>query len=116
MDTAKYKQLLVNKKNALDELVKTGKAAAKTVELDQARVGRLSRMDAMQGQAMAIETDRRRQIELQRIAAALERLKNEEYGYCLSCDGLISKKRLNVDPTATLCISCASSAEKNKRN
>ncbi len=110
MNTAKYKELLVNKKNALDELVKTGKAAAKTVELDQARVGRLSRMDAMQGQAMAIEADRKRQIELQRIAA-LERLENEEYGYCLSCDELISEKRLTVDPTATICITCASVAE-----
>ena len=94
-----------------NELVKTGKAAAKTVELDQSRVGRLSRMDAMQGQAMAIEADRRRQIELQRIAVALERLENDEYGYCLSCDELISEKRLNVDPTATLCITCANSAE-----
>jgi DnaK suppressor protein len=64
MDTAKYKELLVNKKNALDEVVKTRKAAAKIVELDQTRVGRLSRMDGMQGQAMAIEADRRRQIEL----------------------------------------------------
>jgi len=111
MDTAKYKELLVNKQNVLDKVVKTGKAATETVELDQARVGRLSRMDAMQGQAMAIETDRRRQIELQRIAAALERLGNEEYGYCLSCEELISGKRLTVDPTATLCINCASVAE-----
>ncbi len=112
MDTAKYKELLVNKKNVLSELAATGKAATKTVELDQARVGRLSRMDAMQGQAMAIEVDRRRQIELQRIAAALERLENEEFGYCLSCDELISEKRLNVDPMATLCIACAGIAEK----
>ena len=111
MDTAKYKDLLVNKKNSLSELATIGKAVAKTVELDQSRVGRLSRMDAMQGQAMAIEADRRRQIELQRIAVALERLENDEYGYCLSCDELISEKRLNVDPTATLCITCASSAE-----
>ena len=51
MDTAKYKELLVNKKNVLSELAATGKAATKTVELDQARVGRLSRMDAMQCKA-----------------------------------------------------------------
>jgi DnaK suppressor protein len=111
MDVVKYKVLLVNKKNALIQLAEISEAAAKTVELDQARVGRLSRMDAMQGQAMAIEVDRRRKIELQRITVALERLENGEYGYCLSCDGLISEKRLNVDPTATLCITCASVAE-----
>ncbi|MEQ9124935.1 MAG: TraR/DksA family transcriptional regulator, partial [Alphaproteobacteria bacterium] len=34
-----------------------------TVELDQTRVGRLSRMDALQGQAMAQAQQRRRQVE-----------------------------------------------------
>ena len=39
------------------------------VELDQSRVGRLSRMDAMQGQAMSQAAARRRAEELARIAA-----------------------------------------------
>lgn len=78
-----------------------------TVELDQTRVGRLSRMDALQGQAMAQETERRRKIELQRIDAALERLDTNEYGYCLTCGDEISVKRLELDPAVTVCIDCA---------
>jgi DnaK suppressor protein len=37
------------------------------VELDQARLGRLSRMDEMQQQQMALELDRRRDTQLKRI-------------------------------------------------
>ncbi len=37
----------------------TNKDSTKPVILDQASVGRLSRINAMQGQAMAIETQRR---------------------------------------------------------
>lgn len=78
-----------------------------TVELDQMRVGRLSRMDALQGQAMAQETERRRNRELQRIDAALERLDTDEYGYCVTCGDEISVKRLELDPAAAVCIDCA---------
>lgn len=78
------------------------------VELDQSRVGRLSRMDALQGQAMAQETERRRNVELQRIDAALARLDTDDYGYCLTCGEEISKKRMELDPAAAVCIDCAS--------
>jgi DnaK suppressor protein len=77
------------------------------VELDQTRVGRLSRMDALQNQAMAKETERRRHQELERIDLALERLANDEYGDCLACGEPIAEKRLKLDPSATLCIDCA---------
>ncbi len=79
------------------------------VELDQSRVGRLSRMDALQGQAMAKETERRRKNELSRIEAALTRVENDDYGYCVTCDEEISEKRLELDPSAPFCIDCARS-------
>lgn len=79
----------------------------KPVELDQQSVGRLSRMDAMQVQAMAQETERRRAAELQRIEAALKRLDEGEYGYCINCGEPIAPKRLELDPTVPLCIDCA---------
>ena len=59
------------------ELIRAGEAdeeSRRPVELDQTRLGRLSRMDALQAQAMAIETDRRRGVEMNRIEAALKRL------------------------------------------
>ena len=79
-------------------------------ELDQQRVGRLSRMDAIQQQAMEEETARRRDQELGRIQAALERMDNDDYGYCTACDEPIAPKRLENDPATPLCIDCASRA------
>ena len=87
-------------------------AAAGTVELDQSRVGRLSRMDALQQQAMARATNQRSAVELQRIEAALVRIRTGDYGYCLKCGEDIAQKRLNVDPGALTCITCAGLAER----
>jgi DnaK suppressor protein len=77
------------------------------VQLDQARMGRLSRMDAMQDQAMAIELERRREVELARIDAALERLAEGEYGMCVTCGEAIEPQRLELDPAIPLCLACA---------
>ena len=78
------------------------------VELDQQAVGRLSRMDALQVQAMALETSRRRAVELRRIAAALARIDEGDYGACLECGEEIAVRRLELTPAAPLCIACAS--------
>ncbi len=80
------------------------------VELDQTRMGRLSRMDALQGQAMALETERRRGVELKRIEAALARIEDGSYGDCLACGEEIAPKRLASVPTVPLCIACAAKA------
>jgi len=80
----------------------------KAVTLDQTSVGRLSRMDAMQAQEMALETERRREIEIGRIDRALERIESGEYGFCQSCDEKITEKRLEIDPATPVCINCAS--------
>lgn len=95
----------------LQELAAMGDESAAVVELDQTKVGRLSRMDAMQAQAMAQASEQRREQTLRRIDAALKRIEDDEYGYCLQCDELINPKRLEFDPTVTLCIECASKAE-----
>jgi len=77
------------------------------VELDQQSVGRLSRMDAMQVQAMAQAVEVRRQGRLQRIDAALQRLAEADYGFCLECGEDIPMKRLAFDLTLTHCVDCA---------
>lgn len=64
-------------------------------------------MDALQGQAMAKETERRRGVELQRIASALARIEDEDFGYCVTCGEEIPLKRLELDPAVTTCIACA---------
>jgi len=91
----------------------TGRDAADTVELDQSKVGRLSRMDALRTQAVSQERERRREQELHRIAVALQRIDSGGYGYCMLCDGTIAIPRLEFEPAATLCIECASREEQN---
>ena len=107
IDSDKFKQLLLHRRKDLEALLKTGSDSAKTVELDQSRVGRLSRMDALQSQAMQQENNRRRDQELKRIASALQRIAEDDYGYCLRCDQPIAEPRLEYDPSVTLCIQCA---------
>ena len=86
---------------------KTSAESRRPVELDQSRVGRLSRMDALQDQAMAVESERRRGVEITRIDAALARIEGGEYGFCLVCEDNIGVKRLEFDPATPLCITCA---------
>lgn len=95
----------------LEAVAATGNESAAVVELDQSKVGRLSRMDAMQAQAMAQASAQRRKQMLRNITAALGRIERDEYGDCQSCDEPINPKRLEFDPTATLCIDCASESE-----
>lgn len=78
------------------------------VELDQQSVGRLSRMDAMQQQAMAAAQSRRRAGRMRAIEAALRRMAEDEYGWCEECGEAIPLGRLDLDPCAPRCVSCAS--------
>jgi len=107
-----FRRLLEQRQKELLEVQKTGEESAETVELDQSRVGRLSRMDAMQAQAMSVETNRRRNIELQRIRAAVARLDSGDFGFCLDCDEEISAGRLELDPSTPVCIECAEKSER----
>jgi RNA polymerase-binding transcription factor len=111
-DDAEIRQRLLALRDELQRAASAGADSADVVELDQARVGRLSRMDAMQAQAMSQASARRRDVTLNRIAAALLRLERGDYGYCLNCDDAIARKRLEFDPVATLCITCAERAER----
>jgi DnaK suppressor protein len=81
----------------------------KPVELDQQSVGRLSRQDSLQVQAMAKAADARRAMEIRRIDAALKRLEDDEYGWCVECGEAIPAKRLETDPAAPRCADCAAS-------
>ena len=81
------------------------------VMLDQSRVGRLARMDAMQVQAMAQAQDRRRRLQRRRIEGALNRLANGTWGICSECGDAIAPGRLEFDPTVGTCFQCASARD-----
>ncbi len=103
-----YKKRLKLLKTELEAASKATKLDRAPVTLDQQSVGSLSRMDAMQMQAMAQAQQRHREIELQRIKGALSRIEEGEFGYCSECAEPIAAKRLEVDPAASQCIKCAS--------
>lgn len=106
-DHQKARAALQARQDELERLSKISADSRATVTLDQASVGRLSRMDALQSQAMAQATERQRSAELARIKAALLRMDEDEYGYCIVCGEQIPAKRLEIDPAASHCIKCA---------
>ena len=106
-----FRQQLLALRTELNRAEETGHAAEATVQLDQTRVGRLSRMDAMQGQAMSRETGRRRRLLLREIDAALARCDAGDYGECLECGEDIDPRRLEAAPANPHCITCAQALE-----
>ena len=89
---------------AQDEMTREGRAP---VTLEQDSVGRLSRIDAMQVQAMALAQQRRRESERAAIDAAMRRIEQGEFGYCVTWGEEIAEARLFNLPSVTSCIECA---------
>lgn len=103
-------RLLPRLQQELDLLRQASDATAagrKPVELDQQSVGRLTRMDAMQQQAMAAAQDARRHARIWALEAAIRRIESAEYGWCDSCGEYIGGRRLDLEPTAMRCRNCA---------
>ncbi len=99
-----------------DELVQYLEGLAQDsgpVILDQQLQGRLSRMDAMQQQAMSEAGERQARLHIVKIKRALLAIDQDEYGYCSDCDGDIGYGRLTARPEATLCVQCARKIEKS---
>jgi DnaK suppressor protein len=101
------KQALLARQAELEEEDRISAEGREPVTLQQDSVGRLSRMDAMQQQAMAQAQERRRSAERVRIKAALERLDEGDWGYCTTCGSDIAPARLMHDPSVLTCIGCA---------
>ncbi|MCP1672942.1 DnaK suppressor protein [Natronocella acetinitrilica] len=107
-----FRERLEQSLAALEGNADIRKSSAETVELDQTRTGRLSRMDALQGQAMARATEARALQQAQRIRAALRRIEEGTYGDCVKCEEPIAVGRLRADPAALVCIACAELSER----
>lgn len=86
---------------------------AGTVMLDQSSVGRLSRMDAMQQQAMASGLRASLQREELRLKAAHNRLDNGTFGICCQCGADIAVPRLESDPGTPFCAACQEEREQS---
>jgi DnaK suppressor protein len=101
-----FRERLLTLEKEIQADLAASKDASAVVKLDTA-IGRLSRMDAMQNQQMALELRRRQEQQLQRIANALKRIDQNRYGVCGKCKQPIADARLEISPDAVMCVKCA---------
>ena len=90
--------------------IELGEDGAKPVDLEEP-IGRVSRMDAMQQQAMAKASRDAAVVRLQQVKAALARHDRGEYGLCGQCEEDVGYGRLKARPEALLCIACQGELE-----
>ena len=97
---------LVELVDELERALQASASAATPVVLDQSSVGRLSRMDAMQHQAMAKATRDKAELRLGQSKRALSAFDRDEYGLCRKCEEPIGSRRLSAKPEAPFCVDC----------
>ena len=107
LDLAYFRDQLLARREALVAQDALSEADRAPVALNQDSVGRLSRIDAMQLQAMAVAQQHRRRSERAAIDAALGRIEAGEFGDCVRCGEPVAEARLRHNPAAALCIGCA---------
>lgn len=89
-----------------NEAIEESRQASATVELDQSSVGRLSRMDALQQQAIAQGMTERLQLQKRKLEAALARIDSGSFGSCCACNEDLERQRLHADPCVLFCQPC----------
>ena len=101
-----FRERLETLRVEVNDYLDSSKGASDAVQLDTS-IGRLSRMDAMQDQQMALELRRRKENQLLRIQSAMDRINQGNYGLCLSCKQPIAEERLELSPDAVICVKCS---------
>lgn len=109
-DQQQLKDKLLQLKSEIEQLLKDSAASSRPVDLGLS-IGRLSRVDAMQQQAMAKANRESHKRRLVLIDAALMSLRQGRYGLCRSCEEPISIARLQVRPETPFCFECQSQRE-----
>ena len=105
--------LLEAKRDEIEAQLADGGDAARPVELDQQSFGRVSRIDAIQQQQMAIASRQQAAQLLKRIELGLQRIDSGEYGDCQQCGEPIVFARLQAQPFTSLCLDCQSASERS---
>lgn len=107
----RFRALIEKRLSELTAVDASKRSEARPVELDQTRVGRLSRQDALQSQALSVAALQRNRTEIGRLRQALIRIDDGEYGWCEECGEEIPDARLEIDPAADYCVVCAQRRE-----
>ena len=113
MTVAEREQLrraILSKISELRQIMDTDAKDAEAIELDQARVGRLARMDAVQHHAIAKAQAEKAGIQynqLQLILTRVDDLEDLDLGECLECGEDIGLGRMLIRPESVYCVRCA---------
>ncbi|WP_263081317.1 TraR/DksA family transcriptional regulator [Endozoicomonas sp. Mp262] len=110
------KETLDTLRHELKVALEVSADSTQTVVLDQQAYGRVSRVDALQQQSMALANKEQHQAQLRKVLAALARVETGDYGYCLDCDEDIGYSRLKARPEAAYCLKCQSQREEGSRS
>jgi DnaK suppressor protein len=105
-DIEKYRSILERLRSELQKQLSSSEDGSRPIAPDNA-IGRLTRVDAMQSQQMALAMRQQNQLRLQRIDQALRFIEKGRYGVCVKCGEDISESRLSVVPESVLCVKCA---------
>lgn len=100
-----YRLIVQRRLTALEAELAALQDATEAVVPDVA-IGRLSRLDAMQQQQMALAGRRRLEEERARLREALPRIDTGAYGRCLLCGADLARERLEYQPEAVTCVPC----------
>lgn len=106
-------QLLLSLRTEMEEQIRSSSVSCQIVDLDQP-IGRLSRMDALQQQALAKASSDGFKKRLQLIESALQAFRQERYGECRRCEEPIAYRRLKVHPESPFCLDCQTQTERTR--
>ena len=108
---AELHALLQSRLVELEGVLHSSVESAAIVDLS-APIGRLTRMDAMQQQKMAVATRTAFKQEKSLVERALRDLEGGDYGLCRECEEPIGYRRLLARPAAPFCLACQRANER----
>lgn len=108
-EQARFKKLMEARLAEIEVQLTEGGDDREAIAPDKA-IGRLSRLDAMQMQQMALAGKRRLEDGRRELREALSRLALGRYGRCQLCGQPIDPERLEYQLTAVSCVPCLEKA------
>ncbi|GAB5560086.1 MAG: hypothetical protein SynsKO_17330 [Synoicihabitans sp.] len=106
IDPIKFSRVITERLAVIEEEIKDLDANTEAISPDVS-IGRLSRLESMQHQQIALASKRRCEEERSRLHEAERRLLSGTFGRCLLCGGDIAEARLEIQPDAVVCVTCS---------
>lgn len=106
-DRVKLRVAIAEKILELQTVTESDTSNASNIALDQTRVGRLSRMDAVQHHAIAQAQTERAVKQLTVLQILFSKVDEDDFGECHYCGEDIAIGRLLIRPESLRCIECA---------